>query len=242
MFKIAVCDDNKEICLQIKSILLEMKKKDSLEICVEVFVSGEELNKKLEKGHNFDLIFLDIEFKSSNGISIGKTIRDVIKNEIVQIVYISGNSTYAMELFDIRPLNFLIKPLDKKKIIEMCKKAISLGKIKKYDVNFFEFNINQCKYKINIDDIIYFESKGRKIKIFMRNDFKEFYGKLKEINSKLKDKGFYLIHNAYIVNFLHVKKQQYESLELSNGHELPISRKNRKKMRDVLIKHMNKGD
>lgn len=38
----------------------------------------------------YDLIFLDIEFPKMDGIEIGKYIREIKKDNITQIVYVSG--------------------------------------------------------------------------------------------------------------------------------------------------------
>lgn len=47
-------------------------------------------------------------------------------DEITQIVYISGKSEYALELFDINPLNFLVKPLNYEKIEKVINKYLKL--------------------------------------------------------------------------------------------------------------------
>ena len=41
MYKIAVCDDNKIICLEIENILLNLQKENENEIDVDIFFKGE---------------------------------------------------------------------------------------------------------------------------------------------------------------------------------------------------------
>ena len=64
----------------------------------------------------YDLIFLDIEFPKMDGIEIGKYIREIKKDNITQIVYVSGRKKYAMALFPVRPLDFIVKPLEDKQL------------------------------------------------------------------------------------------------------------------------------
>ncbi|MEL7568552.1 MAG: response regulator [Dehalobacterium sp.] len=78
---------------------------------IEVFFSGEKLYQFICEGACFDIVFLDIELPKISGIDIGKKIRDEMHDETTKIVYISGKDSYAMGLFDVRPLNFLIKPI-----------------------------------------------------------------------------------------------------------------------------------
>ncbi|MBO0545513.1 response regulator [Clostridium botulinum] len=63
MFKVAICDDEPVICGDIENVLLNYQKYNFEEIEIEVFYSGEELCRYMEKEQSFDLIFLDIEMK-----------------------------------------------------------------------------------------------------------------------------------------------------------------------------------
>ena len=57
------------------------------------------------------MIFLDIEFPGMNGIELGKLLRMKMKNYDTQIIFISAVKDYAMDLFPVRPIDFLIKPI-----------------------------------------------------------------------------------------------------------------------------------
>jgi DNA-binding LytR/AlgR family response regulator len=237
MYKIAICDDNEIICEEIEKKLIMLQKEMKFELDIDVFFKGEDLEFKLISNFKYDLLILDIELYDLNGIEVGKIVREKMFNEVMHIIYISSKESYAMELFDIRPLNFLVKPLDYKKLIDVILKAIDLNGVK---IGYFKFSIGREKYQYKFNEILYFESIGRKIKIVLKGETKEFYGKLKIISDELRGKNFYLIHNSYLVNYDEVSVQRSESVELVNGEELPISRNNRAKMKEVLINYMNR--
>ena len=69
----------------------------------------------------------------------------------------------------------------------------------------------------------------------MKNDIREFYGQLKEINNRLPD-FFYMIHQSYIVNSKYIIRFSYDSIELKNGELLTISKSYRKSIRQRLLK------
>ena len=119
--QIAVCDDELEICMQIEKQLIYILDELSFKYDIDCFLTGEELCNEMKK-ERYDLIFLDIELPNMSGVQIGKYIRETLKNEIVQIAYISSKQEYAMELFDFRPINFLIKPLTYKNIRKVIDK------------------------------------------------------------------------------------------------------------------------
>ncbi len=232
MLRIAVCDDNSIICLQIEGMLLEIGKNISEDIEVEVFFSGEELYHFLTEKNYFDILFLDIELHHLNGIELGKIIREEMNNETTQIVYISAKESYAMDLFQFRPLNFLIKPILQDKLEEVLKKALHL-KIK--NNQFFEYKSGITNYMVPFKDIIYFESDGRKVNIIIKNETKSYYGKLSDVEKQLYNQDFLFIHKSFLVNYDHVVEYQYDYVKMSDNKILSISQNNRRTIRDQLL-------
>ena len=124
MFPIAICDDEAAVCSDLRRLLaLHEKTAESL---IYEFHSGEELYESICAGLSFNLIILDIELKSMNGVTVGTLLREQLKDRATEILYISGNQEYAMKLFDLRPLNFLTKPLDEKKFLHCISTAMEL--------------------------------------------------------------------------------------------------------------------
>ena len=135
-----------------------------------------------------------------------------------------------MQLFKIRPLDFIIKPLTYEKIAVPLKYAL---KIVNSNKKLFLYKKGQTSFKVPIKDIIYFESKNRKVNIITINEVDTFYGSLEEIAEKLP--YFINIHKSYLVNYNYVFKIEYHQLTLLNSVILPISQNNRKKVRDRLL-------
>lgn len=230
MLNIAICDDDMVLCSQLEEILLSLQRTKQFEI--EVFYTGEELLRFISEGSYFDIIFLDIEFRTTSGIEIGKKIRDEINDEMTQIVYISGKESYAMELFEIRPLNFLIKPLQEGQIEQVLKKAM---KIIDRSSRFFDYKNGRTLVRVPVKDILYFESSGKRVRIIAQNETHEFYGKLSDISRQLSSNDFVQIHKSYLVNYFHIISYQYERIRLTNKQVLAISQQNRKSVGNWLL-------
>ena len=49
-----------------------------------------------------------------------------MRNELTKIIYISWQSSYAMDLFKIRPVDFIIKPFTENRIFEVLDIAVKL--------------------------------------------------------------------------------------------------------------------
>lgn len=233
MLRVAICDDDLTVCEQVETMLLELNHTHGVEIEIEVFYSGEELYRFLKDRQYYDLIFLDIELKRMNGVDVGKKIREELFNETTKIVYISSKESYAMELFEIRPFHFLIKPIHPSKIKDVVIKATQLLELER---KLFEYQIGRTNYKVLMGDIIYFESDGKKVKLYLKESEQEFYHKLSEIQKQMHSKDFVMIHKSYLVNYNHVIEYQYNYVKMSNQVILPISQQHRKLVRDYFLR------
>lgn len=229
MLCIAICDDDIQLCIELENLLIECNDKFD----IDVFFTGEELCRVLETGQTYDLLFLDIELKSLDGISVGKFIRDTLNNNYLQIVYISSKKSYAMDLFEIRPMHFLIKPLDDVKIKAVVCKAMEL--LDKGNT-FFRYQKSNIIFKKMLKEIKYYSSSGRKVLIHTADDeCDEIYGKLDDIHKQI-GASFIRIHKSYLVNYDHIAKLQYDQVELFNGEVLPISQSRRNQVRALVLK------
>ncbi len=229
MLSVAICDDEDMVCSQLEEMIQGYAADKRKEISVEIFYTGEELYAALEEKHDFDLIFLDIALEGASGIETGRKIRRELKNLSTEIVYISGESSHAMELFDNHPLNFLIKPLAEKKVaecLEICEELRHRGE------TAFICRIGRETRRIRQRDILYFESKNRKIDMVTNRETISFYGKLEEVYAKVEAGNFLWIHKSLLVNYDHVEELQYDRLVVTGGITLPISQSRRQQIRE----------
>ncbi|MBE6846174.1 MAG: response regulator transcription factor [Ruminococcus sp.] len=229
MVKIAVVDDNKIICSQIKEIIEKFDVRYDYDIGCDVYNSCEEFieNSQLE---NYELIFLDIEFPQMSGIELGNVIRNNLKNMKVQMIFISSKSTYAMDLFDAQPFNFLIKPLDEGKINECLTKFF----IYYHEYNrMFEYTFENTRYRIPVNEIVYFKSRGKKVIMYTLDKSVEFYGVFGEISDELKQ-HFVVIKRGLMVNLKYVVNSTFSSIELKGGTFFQISKNHRENVRNRL--------
>lgn len=232
MYSIGICDDGENICTSIENMLLQYAKEHNIQIDTNVWYTGEGLKDYLEAGNQLDILFLDIELFKMTGIDVGNYIRKQLDNMGMQIVYISGKSSYAQQLFKTQPMDFLVKPILQAQINETMETAIRI--IKKKEERF-EFQQGKEYYYVPMGDIVYLGSEGRKIKVVTMKETFEFYGKLKEVAKRLSE-DFIVIHQSYIVNKEYVFRYTYEMVELVNGTILTISLANRKLVRERILR------
>ena len=167
-----------------------------------------------------------------NWVNLVAKIRTELQNEKTHIVYISAKSEYAMELFAVRPLNFLIKPVQEQDIIKNLEKAIKLSQY--YD-DYIKFQRGSELYSVAYGEVRYFSTTGRKVEIHTTSVDLDFYGKLDDVQAKTPP-GFIRIHKSYLIHETYVKKWEYEMVVMDQGEQLSISPRYRKAVREMLMK------
>lgn len=230
MFRIAVCDDSPETRVQIKAVLERHTYTDYFSL--SLFPNGESLCTALSEGTRFELVILDIELSDVDGIIIGQYLRQMLGDNSVQILYISQHPEYAMELFDLRPLNFLLKPLNEAKLLRCVDEALTL--FGKGNVGF-SFIAQKQIFRIPLQDIRYFESCGRKLRIHTGHETYTCYQKLSDAMAGLPYPTFFRIHQSFVVHSLYLSHLQYDTLVMDDGVTLPISQPYRKSIRALLL-------
>lgn len=230
MIKIAVVDDDEIICKEIVRLISKFNICYDFDFRSEYYCSCEEIYNNIVNGCNYDLIFLDIEFSGMNGTEFGKILRMKMKNYDTQIIFISSIKDYAMELFKIRPIEFLVKP-----ITEETLRSCMLTYMTHYENSngFLEYTLENIKHRIRIREVLYLESNRKKTEFHTRSSIFSVYGKAVDIIGDNKNK-FICISRGVYVNIQHIIEATTKEVHLTDNSKLYISRGCQDTVRDRL--------
>lgn len=227
MYRIGICDDDKILCSLLEEQLCDISADMSVKFEIEVWYSGESLESDLKKGVRLDILFLDIVLFQKNGIEIGAFIRDEMRDTETHIAYISSKQGYAMELFKMQPLEFLVKPIASLRLKEVIERSM---KRKRHEGSCFEYQKGGQIFRVPVKEILYFMSMDKKVLMIKKDGQEEFYGKLKNVTEQLPA-GFLMIHQSYVIHQEYVSEYSYESIKMANGDVLSVSKPYRKEVR-----------
>lgn len=221
MYRVAICDDELLTCQEIENIILDNVDVLRASFDIDVFYTGEALIEHIRCGASYDFLILDIELTKATGIDVGKYLRDENRNFHSQIIYVSSKETYAMKLFSVQPLDFIVKPVQPESLIKAINRGFEIiGRTEDY----FRCKVGKDNVIISCKDILYLSSDRRIIRVICRDETIEYYGKLSEELKKLPD-YFIQIHNSYVINLNALKKSSNEYVIMNNYEQLNISRK-----------------
>lgn len=217
MIRIVLCDDEKEQRAMLKNIITTQLDLKGLQYTLSEFDCGEALCQAILK-HDFDIIFLDIEMKALDGVATAKNIR--LYNKKAVIIFVTAYSDFVFQGYEVRALNYILKPYKREKIVAILSSAIE--QLKEEQDQFFAVESKGGTRKLNLSHTQYFFSDKRKVHGVTLAGTIEFYEKLDDLEKQLP-KFFIRIHQRYLVNLNFISAIEKNNAVVGSEN-LPISR------------------
>jgi DNA-binding LytR/AlgR family response regulator len=192
---------------------------------LESFSNAIDANEYL-KTNMVDLMFLDIEMASLNGLEFAKSL---IYKPI--IIFITAYPQYALDGFELDAIDYLMKPVRIERLLKAINKAENYLKLLQNDKEEPETASIEDDYvfiksdrrfvKIFFKEILYIE--GLKDYVIIRTETKKVLTamNIKTIHAQLPDKNFTRVSKSFIVNTDHIVSVDAHSIYIKD-EEIPI--------------------
>ena len=165
-----------------------------------------------------------------NGLELAKEIRK--RDAKALFVFLTSYTQYVMDVFDVITFDYISKPITSEKLESVLLKAMHYLNLIKQD---FVFQFRKNQFRVNCDDILYFEKKGRQAVIHTISDIYKTNMTTEELWKQLDDKVFSHIHVSYIINLGHIKAIEGDEVVLDNDERFVIARSHKQSLKE---KHM----
>lgn len=231
--KIGICDDDVKWLSFLKEALEKYQFAKMIDLKTDTFLSGTELIKAYTEKNKYQVLLLDVEMPEISGIKTADIIRRT-KDKDVIIVFISNFPEYVQESFSVHPYHFLQKPVTEADINKLFDEI--LEEIEDRHILYTIIGSDDTNYTINVRDILYIESTDAKNKILTFNFADhQIIGRdtLLKWESLLAEHNFMLCYKGILVNLAHIHYFTKNTIVLSNGKTIPVSRTYEKKLRQL---------
>ena len=171
-----------------------------------------------------DIVFLDIELNSHNGIEL---VKDIPKETCV--VFTTAYSQYALDGFNVDAVDFLHKPIFYQRFEHAMQKAEMWGKAMGGTVKRRDTITLKVEYKnvvVDVDDISYVEARDNYVKVY-RVGSPALISQItmKEMEVLLPSDRFIRIHRSFIVSLNAIEKFSNRQIFLKNhNRHIPVGR------------------
>lgn len=234
MLSIAVCDDEAIECCNIAGKIKEILKEMKIPCMIRQFYSGEKL---IQSSDKFDIIFLDIIMRDLDGMKTAQLFRQKAFDKI--LIFISSSREYVFDAYDVEAFQYLLKPIDEKKLKRALQKAVL--KIENHAQEFIIVSKERQKKKLFLDDIYYFEIKGRTIDIHGTDGIFTYYEQIGVLEKNLQGKGFFRCHKSYLINLQYVDAYNRQEAILGNGERIVIAKRRYEEFCKEILEYMRKN-
>lgn len=149
-----------------------------------------------------DLIFLDINMPGKNGFELLEDLESV-----PSVIFVTAYDEFAIKAFEVNALDYLLKPVDPKRLDEAIGKVTSAeepepepneDRLGKGDQIFIKDG-EKCWF-VNLEDIRSFESEGNYVRVYFKNFKPLILKSLNNLEKRLDQKMFFRANRKYIVN------------------------------------------
>ena len=229
-YRVAICDDSGEDAEFVRELLEQWANQRQIDIQTEVFPSAESFLFRYAEDKAFDILLLDIEMGAMDGVTMAKRVRQ--DNEAVQIVFITGYSDYIAEGYEVAALHYLMKPVNRDKLLSVLDRAIEKRKQQERCLNLEAYGelVRIPFYEIRYLDVHqnYVTVHGKRNYTVKRS--------LGEFEKEL-DQRFCRVGRGMIVNLTFIQRVTKTEVHLSDGTVLPLPRGAYEPLNRAIIQH-----
>jgi len=236
--KALIIDDERLARTELKRLLSPFK---------EINVVGEAVNADdaLEKIPELkpDLLFLDIQMPGKTGFELLEEL-----DSVPTVIFVTAYDEYALKAFEYNALDYLLKPIEPKRLEETVNKLIEKKRkktISELDKDFlsesdqvFVKDGEKCWF-VKLENVRLFESEGNYVRIYFGENKPLILRTLNYLDERLDDKTFFRANRKHIVNLKWIASIEPWLnggllVKLKDGQKVEVSRRQAIKFKDML--------
>jgi two-component system LytT family response regulator len=234
--KAILVDDSKIARMELEELLCNFNSIDIVGRASDSYTAITQIQQQ-----NPDLIFLDVDMPGKNGFELLKSLEYP-----PLVIFTTGYEEYALDAFDNHAIDYLVKPIDPKRLEKAINKALQFqdkdvpktnGNIH-YDNQIFIRDREKCWF-LKLKEIRLFETYGNYCRVFFNNESVLIHKSLSELEKSICPNNFFRVSRQHIVNLNYVaeinlwKNDSYR-ITMNTGKEIDVSRRKSKKLKDTM--------
>ena len=236
--KTAICDDNLSDAEIIEHHIQIFEMQHDITFEHELYENSQELLTRYSRPGMYHILFLDVEMPELSGLELAKRIR-ALPDDRVKIVFISSYPEYMQNSFDVQAFHYLTKPVSYEQFCSVMNKIVlSYSHSSSCKIVISEGGNKRLLY---LDDIIYLQTQkdnSNYLNIFLKGEKLVIRGVLSQWEKELQNHSFSSPKRGILVNLNHLTSYSGNSICLSDGTKLHISRRKEQEFKMLFSKHI----
>lgn len=189
---------------------------------------------------NPDLIFLDIQMPGKDGFELLESL-----SPAPHVVFTTAFDTYAIRAFDVNALDYLLKPIDPRRLAEAIQKVLAeaprvrvVATVLGADDRVFVKDGEKCWF-VRLGDVRVMKSEGNYTRLYFDQHKPLILRSLNQLDAKLDRKTFFRCDRKHIINLKWIESidQDVEgriTVGLKQMPDVQMSRRRSQEFRELL--------
>lgn len=184
---------------------------------------------------NIDLLFCDIQMPQITGVDFIRSLMHPPK-----VIFTTAYRDYAIDAFELNVIDYLLKPISFERFTKAInhfielQSATSASPTEEKDTRDFIFlKADKKHHKINLSDILYFESLGDYVIAYTNDQKIVTKERISHLSDLLSTKRFLQIHRGYIVSIDKIESIGAGFVEIK-AKKLPVGRNYKPELQKLL--------
>ena len=184
-----------------------------------------------------DLVIIEVNLSGSDGFELLDNCKNTSDLNTPYFVITSEDTSHAFKAFEFNVIDYLSKPISKKRFNEAISKTVLAAKMKEnyddHDADHIFVKSNLKKRKIYINQIKWIEALGDYVKLITNDKSFVILSTMKAFENELPKGVFLRIHKSYIVNLKKIKRYDSKHVEIEKM-KIPLSRTRKTQLSQAL--------
>jgi DNA-binding LytR/AlgR family response regulator len=193
----------------------------------------------------YDVVLLDIAMPGLDGLELARVLSRF--SHPPAIVFVTAHEEHALEAFDAGGMGYLLKPVTLDRLVSTLRRVVNRPPDDTQDAGSLEtilVEIGSLTKILAREDVSWVESAGDYVRLHLRSGGHHLVRMpISLLEERWSDHGFARIHRSYLValrDIHELRTSEGHTVVGVGAHDLPVSRRHAKELRDRLIRHARK--
>lgn len=189
---------------------------------------------RLLQGEAYDVVLLDIAMPGLSGLDLAQVLRQF--RQPPAVVFVTAHAHHAVEAFDLRAVDYLLKPVHEERLREAIGRVHGEGVVGDPDEQV-PVELGGVTRFVRRSDVRYASAQGDYVRLHTSSGNPLVRMPLSALEQRWADAGFVRVHRSILVSLAHVEEVRLSGtrpLVVVGGTELPVSRRHVPDVRGLL--------
>lgn len=191
-----------------------------------------------------DAVFTDIRMPGLSGLELAKVLARF--KAPPPVVFITAHDDHAVDAFELNAVDYLLKPVREDRLAEAVRRVVEAagGLEGAAGEDSIPVELGGVTRFISRSEVLYVEAHGDYARLHTATGHHLIRSPLTTLEEQWREAGFVRIHRSLLVSLPHVDEVHMDAGRCSvlvGGHELMVSRRHTRELRDLLVRRARPG-